>query len=89
MRTVRCRGCRGCARGCAQGGEPYHSAVRGLLDSLPVKCDVELTSVQVLRREFKITFLGDLLYKFEWLLCCVFLCLVKKKVKSSKYKTVG
>lgn len=75
--------CRGCARGCARGDD---SPVRGLLDSLPVKCEVELTSVQVLRREFKITFLRVL---FEWLLCCVFLSLVKKKVKSSKYKTVG
>lgn len=61
MRAVRWSWCRGCAGGCARGGEPQESAVRGLLDSLRVKCDVELTSVQVLGREFKITFLRDLL----------------------------
>lgn len=51
----------GVCRGCARGGTPHDSAVRGLLASLRVKCDVELTSVQVLGREFKITFLRDLL----------------------------
>lgn len=59
--AVRWSWCRGCAGGCARGGEPRDSAVRGLLDSLRVECDVELTSVQVLGREFKITFLRDLL----------------------------
>lgn len=44
-----------------RGVENHESAVRGLLDSLRVKCDVELTSVQVPGREFKITFLRDFL----------------------------
>lgn len=43
------------------GGYPGDSRLRGLFDSLPVKCHVELTSVKVVVREFKITFLGDLL----------------------------
>lgn len=61
MRAVRWSWCRGDVQGVCAGWKTTRLSCAGVMDTLRVKCDVELTSVQVLGREFKITFLRDLL----------------------------